>query len=91
MGLAGIATCLLDATQILGADEYRGLARQVAIGLELFKVQRKKGLCHPGGTTGKLSYGLADGPAGIAMFLDRLAHDKPNRFFMFDELLEINQ
>ena len=90
MGLAGIATYLLDAAQILGAEEYRGLAQRAANGLQMFKVQRKEGLCYPSGTTGKLSCGLVDGAAGIAMFLDRLAHDKPNNFFMLDELLEID-
>lgn len=74
----------LPVTQIVG------LAKRAANGLELFKVQRKEGLCYPSGTTGKLSCGLADGAAGVAMFLDRLAHDKPNRFFMLDELLEVD-
>lgn len=86
-GISGLGNYLLDAYDFLNDASYYQLACQAASALNLFAIKRDEGLCFPASNRAKLNVDYADGSAGIALFLHRLAHDGANFNFMSDQLI----
>ncbi len=86
-GLAGLGHFLLDVADWTDDAQARQLALRAAHGMTLFMVRRPEGLTAPArlGTTVSVSY--LSGSAGMALFLQRLAHGGGGFHFSLDALL----
>lgn len=86
-GISGLGCYLLDAYQFLQQQDYYYLACQAAEALQVFTVNREEGLCFPANNRSKVNTDFADGSAGTALFLRRLATLGDNNTLMLDPLL----
>lgn len=86
-GLAGLGDFLLDMSACFPeATVYREMARKVASGITLFRVDRADGTAFPGEDLLRLSCDFGTGSAGICLFLHRLLNGGRSPY-MVDELL----
>jgi hypothetical protein len=65
------------------------IARKVAAGIDLFRVNKPEGIAFPGDELVRLSCDFGTGSIGIAVFLNRLASPKPPMFHL-DQTFERN-
>lgn len=86
-GISGLGNYMLDAYDFLNDQSYYHLACRAADALNLFVVQRDEGICFPAANRSKVSTDYADGSAGCALFLQRLAQGGENFNFMSDQLI----
>lgn len=86
-GVSGLGNYLLDVYDFLHDQSYYHLACQAAAALKTFVVQREEGICFPANNRTKVNTDYADGSAGTALFLQRLAEGGENFNFMSDQLI----
>ncbi|MGM8216657.1 hypothetical protein ACLIA0_14010 [Bacillaceae bacterium W0354] len=87
IGMAGVGNVLIDAYQFLEDDRYLNEAFKVARGIDIFKIERDKGIVFPGDQLAHVSTEFASGSAGIALFFNRLINPNTLNFnFLIDEL-----
>jgi class III lanthionine synthetase len=92
-GLAGLGNCHLDAYRATGDERYLREARRTAQGILLYQIQRPQGIAYPGAQLLRISTDFGTGAAGVALFLQRLAHVKEQSCdfnFSIDQVLEKN-
>lgn len=89
-GLAGLGNFLLDAYHFTGKESYLQHAHRTTQGILLYKIQRPEGIAFPGEQLLRISTDFGTGSAGIALFLQRLAHPEQQHInfnFMLDHHL----
>ncbi len=86
-GLAGLGNLLLDYHMLMGDSDALDVAKAIARGISLFKVQRDDHVLFPGELLYRFSADFSTGAAGIGLFLWRLRNMTSNFNFLLDELL----
>ncbi len=86
-GLTGLGNFLLDCYQLTGDRSYLTDVHRAVKGVSLFKIDTPSGIAFPGDGLIRLCTDFGSGSAGIALFLDRVLHQKSNFNFKLDSLL----
>ena len=86
-GLTGLGNFLLDCYQLTGDPNYLTDVHRAVRGVSLFKIDTSSGIAFPGDGLARLCTDFGAGSAGIALFLDRVLHQKSNFNFKLDSLL----
>jgi hypothetical protein len=80
-GLSGVGEFMLDLFLATGREIYLDKTYAIADTVLHYAVKKPQGIAFPGRFLLRLSNDFSTGSAGVGLFLDRLLHRKPRRFF----------
>ena len=89
-GITGLGNFLLDCYQMTGNKRYLEDIYRATKGILLFQLDRPSGVAFPGDSLRRISTDFGTGSAGIALFLNRIIHQKPNFNFTLDTLIPLD-
>ena len=87
-GLAGLGHFLLDMHFFFRRLRCLRAAERIVAGIDLFSIEKPRGVAFPGEGGMRISCDYATGSAGVAVFLDRVSRPEEGAPFRLDELIQ---